>query len=413
MRSAEIKESLLMAMGAIAAHKLRSALTLLGILVGVFSIIVVMTAMRVMQSNIEQELGRLGTHTFVIQKWPALFFGGRDGWEKYWRRKAITRQQVEALEERTTLPLSIGVQTGLWRGAVKTTTAETEGNVGLYAVTPPAFEALNWTIESGRPIMSADVDSARNVCVLGASVVKKLFPHSSPLGTKVKYDGINYSVVGIIEPRGTTMGGDQDNFIVVPLSTGLNRFAGRWTTLGILVRARSQELFEDTIEQTRGALRTIRKVPPGEEDDFELFTSDSLITQFRSVTFAARMGAAVISSIALLAAGIGIMNIMLVSVTERTREIGIRRAVGAKKRTIMTQFIMEAVILCQVGGIVGVILGIIAGNAAAYFLKLPPAVPLDWAVLGMVICSAVGIIFGTYPALKAANLDPIESLRYE
>src|SRR5688500_17092943 len=186
---------------------------------------------------------------------------------------------------------------------------------------------MNWTIESDRAIMEPDVDSARNVCVLGARVVKKLFPHNSPLGTKVKFDGINYSVVGVVEPRGTTLGGDQDSFIIEPLSTGLNRFAGRWTSLAILVRAPSQDLFEDTIEQTRGALRTIRKVPPGEDDDFELFTSDSLITQFRSVTFAARLGAAVISSIALLAAGIGIMNIMLVSVTERTREIGIRRAI--------------------------------------------------------------------------------------
>src|SRR5213079_1911245 len=169
----------------------------------------------------------------------------------------------------------------------------------------------------------------------------------------------------------------------------------------------------DTKEQVRGILRAVRKVPPGEADDFELFSNDSLITQFRSITRAARIGAAVVSSIALLAAGVGIMNIMLVSVTERTREIGIRRAIGAKRRNIMTQFILEAIVLCEVGGVIGVILGVSGGNVAAIFLKVPPVVPVDWVVFGLLICSIVGIVFGTYPAFKAANLDPIESLRYE
>jgi putative ABC transport system permease protein len=413
MRVAEIKESFLMAIGAIAAHKLRSTLTLLGVLVGVFSIIVVMTAMRVMQSNIENELGQLGTHTFSIQKYPPIFVGGREGWEKIWRRKNISWQQARTLKDKTSLALTLGVQGYVGRDSVKIAAVETNPDVVMIGSTPEAFEARNWIIDTGRAIMNSDVDSARNVCVLGSSVVKKLFPHSSPIGQKVKFRGINYSVVGSVEARGRTLGGDQDNFIVVPLSTALNRFGSHWRSLEILIRAPNAALFEDTIEQARGALRTIRKVPPGADDDFELFTNDSLIGQFREITFAARIGAGIISGIALLAAGIGIMNIMLVSVTERTREIGIRRAVGAKKRTIMIQFILEAIVLCQIGGIVGVILGIAGGNATAFFLKLPPAIPLDWAVLGLVICSIVGVIFGTYPAVKAANLDPIDSLRYE
>ena len=167
------------------------------------------------------------------------------------------------------------------------------------------------------------------------------------------------------------------------------------------------------MEQVRGILRTARKVPPGEDDDFELFSNDSLIEQFNSFTRAVRVGVAVVSSIALLAAGIGIMNIMLVSVTERTREIGVRRAIGAKKRNIMAQFIMEAVVLCEVGGVIGVGLGILGGNSVAWMMKVPPVIPFDWIVLGLGICSVVGVIFGTYPAWKAANLDPIESLRYE
>jgi len=149
------------------------------------------------------------------------------------------------------------------------------------------------------------------------------------------------------------------------------------------------------------------------EDDFEIFSNDSLINQFKNFTLTVRAGVAVVSSIALLAAGIGIMNIMLVSVTERTREIGIRRAVGAKKRNVMTQFIMEAVVICEVGGVIGVLLGIAGGNCAAYFLKTTPVIPMDWVLFGLLVCSFVGIVFGTYPAYKAANLDPIESLRYE
>jgi putative ABC transport system permease protein len=163
----------------------------------------------------------------------------------------------------------------------------------------------------------------------------------------------------------------------------------------------------------RGILRVIRKVEPGEKDDFDIYSNDSMIAQFESFTAAVRWGVLAVSAVALLAAGIGIMNIMLVSVTERTREIGIRRAVGAKKRSIMTQFIMEAIVICEVGGAAGVALGILGGNATAYFLKLRPVVPLDWVIIGLVICSIVGVIFGTYPAYKAANLDPIDSLRYE
>jgi putative ABC transport system permease protein len=249
--------------------------------------------------------------------------------------------------------------------------------------------------------------------VLGAGLAKSLFPFGSAMGERVKFDGINYSVVGVLEKRGSALGGDQDNFAVIPLTSGLNRYGRTWRSLSLLVQARDQSSYEDTVEQVRGILRTIRKVEPGKEDDFEIFSNDSLISQFNTFTQTVRYGVAAVSSIALIAAGIGIMNIMLVSVTERTREIGIRRAVGAKKRNIMTQFIMEAVVLCEVGGIMGVGLGVLGGNAMAFFLKMPPVLPVDWAVLGLLICSVVGIIFGTYPAYKAANLDPVESLRYE
>jgi putative ABC transport system permease protein len=410
---AELRESFLMAVNALVGHKLRSALTLLGVTVGVFSIIVVMTAMRVLQSNIETEIGQLGARTFSVQKFPAIFIGGHESWERYWRRKNITWQQIQTLREKATLAQSVAVETYFGRDPVNSRFADLDVEVPMLGVSPESFGAKNWNIQRGRAILSSDLDSARSVCVLGHTLATNLFPHSSPLGERVKFRGINYSVVGVLEAKGQALGGDQDTFLAVPITTGLNRYGVHWRSLTILVEAQNEKLLDDTMEQVRGILRAIRKVPPQEEDDFEVFTSDSLIEQFRSMTFAVRVGAAIISSIALLAAGIGIMNIMLVSVTERTREIGIRRAVGAKKRNILTQFLSEAVILCQFGGVLGAALGIITGNIAAFVFEVPPVFPFDWAMFAMLICTAVGLVFGTYPAIKAANMDPVESLRYE
>jgi putative ABC transport system permease protein len=411
--TAELRESFFMAMSALASHKLRSALTLLGVLVGVFSIIVVMTAMRVMQRNIEGELGRFGTQTFVIQKWPGVYFGGPEGFEKFWRRRNITYAQGQQLQERATLAASVGMETQLRSDEASSRFAKTAPDVQLLGETPGSFPAKNWSLQAGRALAESDVEGARDVCVLGHSLARTLYPFGSPLGDRIKFAGINYTVIGVLEPKGAMQGGDQDNFAIIPMSAGLNRYGRAWRSLTILVRARDAASYDDTVEQARGILRAIRKVPPGQDDDFEIFSSDSMIAQFNSFTRMVRLGIAAVSSIALLAAGIGIMNIMLVSVTERTREIGIRRAVGAKKRNIMAQFIMEAVMLCEVGGAVGVLLGIGGGNVAAFLLKAPFVVPLDWVGLGLLTCSVVGIIFGTYPAYKAANLDPIESLRYE
>jgi len=410
---AEARESFSMAMSALAAHTLRSALTLLGVLVGVFSIIVVMTAMRVMESSIERQLSSLGSQTFMIRKWPGTYFGMSSGdFEKYWRRKNVTMEQGKRLQDKATLPASIGMETSFWSGQIQTRYKSSAPNVQLYGETPGSFPAHNWNLAEGRLLVDADVDSARNVCVLGSGLATNIFPNSSAVGEQVKIDGINYTVIGVLESRGSALGSDQDNFAVVPITTGMNRY-GRWRSLNLLVQARDAASYDATLEEARGAMRVIRKVRPGQEEDFEIASNDSMIEQFNSFTRDVRIGVAVVSSIALLAAGIGIMNIMLVSVTERTREIGIRRAIGAKKRNILVQFIIEAVVLCEVGGALGVLLGILGGNVLALVLKLPPVIPVDWVVIGLAICSVVGIVFGTYPAWKAANLDPIESLRYE
>jgi putative ABC transport system permease protein len=410
----EARESCWMAMSAIAAHKLRSALTLLGVLVGVFSIIVVMTAMRVLQSNIERQLTMLGSDTFMVRKWPGTFIGVSPGdYEKYWRRKNVTISDGKRLMDKISVPANIGIEATFWSGEIDTRYKTSAPTVRLYGETPGSFPAHNWNLDEGRLLMGADVDSLRHVCVLGYGLATNIFPNSSPLGEAVKIDGIQYTVVGKLESKGGAMGGDQDNFVVVPITTCLNRYGRWWRSLNILVQAPSRESYDSTVEEVRGVMRIIRKVPPGKDDDFEIASNNSMIEQFKKFTSTVRIGVMLVSGIALLAAGVGIMNIMLVSVTERTREIGIRRAIGAKKRNIMVQFIVEAIVLCEVGGAFGVVLGILGGNVLALVLKLPPAIPVDWVILGLVICSVVGIVFGTYPAWKAANLDPIESLRYE
>ena len=410
---AEAKESFSMAMGALTAHKLRSCLTLLGVLVGVFSIILVMTAMRALQANIETELSQMGSYTFAVRKFPGVYFGGPDGFEKFWRRKNITMDHCKRVMERATLAQSVGIEVYLWSGEATSRFAKTPPNVVLRGGSPGIFPARNLNLFEGRSFNDGDVESARDVCVLGYSLSKILFPFGSALGEQVKFAGLRYTVVGVLEKKGSALGGDQDNFAFIPVTAGLNRYGRYNNSLALLVQAQSQETFDDTVEQVRGILRAVRKVPPGKDDDFEIFSNDSLISQFKSFTLTVRAGVAVVSSIALIAAGIGIMNIMLVSVTERTREIGIRRAVGAKKRNIMLQFILEAVVLCEIGGLAGVVLGLVCGNVGARLMEVSPVIPVDWVILGLLICSVVGVVFGTYPAVKAANLDPIESLRYE
>jgi putative ABC transport system permease protein len=407
----EARESFFMAMSALIAHKLRAALTLLGVIVGVFSIIVAMTAMRVLQNKIESDLSGLGAHTFMVNRWPSVSFEGPKGWEKYRRRKPLTLQLEDLLRQRATLAAAVGAEDGFGSGEVTSEFDKTDPNIQMLGVTPEVFACRNWVVEEGRGFLQGDMEAGRYVCVIGHKLANKLFPHSSALDQKIKFNGIGFSVVGVMESGG--MGSqEQDNLFVVPITNLIGPHDSR-RDLQIYVQARDQASYDDTVEQVRGVLRTLRRVSPAQPDDFEIASNDSVIDIFRKMTLAIRLGVAVVSSIALLAAGIGIMNIMLVSVTERTREIGVRRAIGAKKRNIMAQFILEAIVLCEVGGVIGVVLGILGGNATALYLKLLPVVPVDWIIIGLAICSIVGIVFGTYPAWKAANLDPIESLRYE
>ena len=273
---AELRESFRMAMSAVAAHKLRSALTLLGVLVGVFSIIVVMTAMRVMQSFVESELSQLGDQTFMVRKFPTILFNQPEGLEKIRRRKNITLQEGRRLLESVTLARAVGVESYFWAGQIQTRYKRTAPDVRLYGETPGSFPARNWIVQDGRGIADADVEGARDVCVLGNSLARTIFPVGSAVGERVKIDGLNYTVVGVLQPKGGSLGGDQDKFAVIPLTTGLNRFGYIWRSLTILVQARDRASYDACVEEVRGILRVIRKVPPGEPDSFDIASNDSL-----------------------------------------------------------------------------------------------------------------------------------------
>ena len=412
---ANFRESLTMAFTAIRANKLRSILTLLGIVVGVFSIISVMTAMAVLRNSIEEGITQLGANTFQLQKFPPGGPGGGDHQRHRFRnRKNITIEQAQAVKDNLTLAEAVGLE--VWRpGRILFWNGQkTNPNVTLFGENPEGLVTNDWVVETGRGITPQDIDFARNVIIIGLKVREKLFPPQlDPIGERIRIDGRVYEVVGVFAKKGSALGGDNDNFVVVPLSTYFQQYGRTASSVNIMVKAKSRDVVEDAIEQARSILRTARNVPPGEEDDFGYFSNDSAIRQFNEFTEYLRLGVAVVSSIALLAAGIGIMNIMLVSVTERTREIGIRKAVGAQKRDVLRQFLIEAVILCQAGGLLGILVGILVGNVVSVLLEVPPVIPWDWVGYGVLFCTAVGLVFGVYPAWKAANLDPIEALRYE
>ncbi|MBS3944332.1 MAG: FtsX-like permease family protein, partial [Melioribacter sp.] len=221
-----------------------------------------------------------------------------------------------------------------------------------------------------------------------------------------------YEIIGVFAKRGSVLGQSQDNFICVPLSVFEKHFGSDRSAV-FFIMSKDKQLINDTMDEVIGALRKIRKVEAGQENDFEIITNEQLIEQFNDITKYFKLGAGVVAFIALLAAGIGIMNIMLVSVTERTKEIGVRKAIGAKRQNILAQFIIEAVTLSWFGGLIGIFLGVLGGNLVAITLGVSIVLPVEWIVIGLLVTSFVGIVFGVYPAYKAANLDPIEALRYE
>src|SRR5689334_1641344 len=270
-----------------------------------------------------------------------------------------------------------------------------------------------FTLAYGRNLNDEDVALARAVAVVGKNIEQRLFPHETPIGKVIRMTGHTYTVVGVLAEKGTSFGESQDDFFIMPITRFFESYGSVNRSVNIATQPFSTELYNRTLDKASSAMRVARGLRADQENDFEIYTNDSLKGAFLNIAGVVSIGAFVISFIALVAAGIGIMNIMLVSVTERTKEIGVRKSIGARSRDILRQFLTEAVFISEAGGIFGIILGVLAGDALAALLKVDLIFPYGWAIAGLIVCSAIGIGFGFYPAYRAAALDPIEALRYE
>jgi len=413
-------DTFIMSLQAIRANKLRSSLTLVGIVLGVASIIAVMTGISVIQETMEKEMSVLGTQTFQVQKWPAGFSSDEER-RKAMRRAPVTLSDAQAIRDHVENVDIVGAE--IWEFGFKAEYRgeETNDNISIVGGTPEYPQNNTHFIAYGRNISQMDVRTGRRVAVIGHAIAQKLYPFVDPVGREIRIDGREYAVIGVFDEKKSAFGSQYDNYILTPVSTftniyGMTNRDGFERSVNITVHAKSPEVVDDAIAETRDVLRRVRGVPRGEDDDFDYFNSQGMINQFNQMTMGVKIGAFVIGIIALLVAGIGIMNIMLVSVTERTKEIGIRKSLGAKPKVILRQFLLEAIVLCNFGGVIGVLLGFGFGNMMVKLGMSPTfetVVPVNWAIIGLLFCTIVGVAFGMLPAIKASRLHPIDALRYE
>ncbi len=405
-----IAEIFRLAFTSLTSNKLRSSLTILGIAVGVFSVIGVMTFINGMRGSIETGLNVLGANSFQISKFPAISFSD---WNRFRNRRDVTYAVANRFKDlmgdsaKVNLQLNRGGQTVIFRDR------RTNPNVRLAGTDENYVTAFNFEIVAGRNLGPDDVEYGRPVCLLGSDVNAKIFTDETAIGKLVRINGQNYTIVGVLAPKGSAFGGNPDNLVVTPISRFLAVYGRSGRSINMNVQALSQADLAATQEKAVGMMRLVRGLHPEDLNDFEIFSNESLIEAFNKIADVVAAGALIISAIALLASGVGVMNIMLVSVTERTKEIGIRKSIGAKKKSIMLQFLSEAVALSLIGGVAGVAVGVGGGNAAAFFMNTAITFPWLWAGIGLGVCGGIGVIFGLYPAWKAASLDPIEALRYE
>jgi len=406
-----------MAFAAIVRNKLRSILTLVGIVAGVASIIAVMTAISVVQKTMEKEMSVLGAQVFQVQKWPAGFNSDEER-RRAMGRPPITVDNADQIRKQVSNIDLVGAEIWDFGHAVEFHGESTNARSSLVGGTPEYSANNTHYVGQGRNISQTDVRNHHKVVVIGFEIGQELFPFIDPIGRKVRIDGRKYRVIGVFDPKNSAFGGGFDQYILIPVTTFLDIYGmvspnGFERSVNITVRAKTPELAPEALEETRQLMRRERGLKANEEDNFDFFSSESLITEFNEMTQGVKLAAFVIGIIALVVAGIGIMNIMLVSVTERTREIGIRKSLGAKPRSILLQFLLEAIILCNIGGVVGVMVGFGLGNVVTLFAPFDVNVPLEWAVIGLVFCSVVGIVFGMLPAIRASKLSPVDALSYE
>lgn len=405
-------ESISQALESVKANKLRAGLTLLSISIGVFAIIFAGGVINSIDNTVTGEMSAMGENSFMIKRMPSIQMGGPT-WFKYSKRKIINSKQLRELKKSVNSTPFISGEISDVGYVIKTPNFETDPDVTVIGGDELYFNLNNLDISEGRAITELDVYSTRNVAVIGKDIIVKIFPNTNPIGKKVTLQGQKYEVVGIIKERGAMLGRSQDNLMIIPLTSYMKYHSSLWESISIKVKAIDRLSLPYTIDEVVGSLRSIRNQKPWQENTFEVETNESITEQFSVFTTTLSYFGIFAGGFALLAAGIGIMNIMLVTVKERTREIGIRKAVGAKKSWILSQFIIETITLCQIGGAIGIVLGVIASFAVSMIIGLEIQLPFDWIFISILICTILGLVFGAFPAYKAANLDPIESLRYE
>jgi putative ABC transport system permease protein len=408
------REIVAMSLSSLGANKLRSGLTMFGITIGVFSVISVMTAIGALQSSIEGGLSFLGSNIFQFAKYPFNVSAGGRMQKKYENRHNITyRQALRYYELMEGEAREICLKSFDFNGQAVYNGIKTTASLNVAGSNKSFLTANAHTLAYGRNLTDEDVEFSRRVVVIGKTIEKRLFPHESPVGKVIRISGHAYTVIGGLEAKGTAFGQSQDDICIIPITRFFENYGESNRTVNIATQSFTQDNYNQTLDRAIGAMRIARGLRAEEENDFELYSNDSLKGAFQSVAGVVRIGAFVISLIALLAAGIGIMNIMLVSVTERTKEIGVRKSIGARSRDILRQFLAEAVFISEAGGILGIVLGVVGGDLLAIWLKADLIFPIGWAIAGLLVCSAIGIGFGFYPAYRAAALDPIEALRFE
>ncbi len=407
-----IRETVMQAATSLAANKLRSALTTLGVAVGVFSIIAVMTALDAVDRSIASGLSSLGANTFQIQKNPATVFGGGHSRNLYANRKDITWQEAQLFKKYMgESARNIGFIITSQAAQASYGNENTNPDVTLTGGDESFAPANGLDVISGRNLNDSDLRYASDTAVLGSDIADYLFRQGeNPVGKQIRVNAKVYTVIGVFSKKGAAFGQSQDNFVLIPITRYLDE-VNETSSISITVEATSQKVYKQTIDRAIGAMRLARGLTVNKANDFEIRTNESLVESFRDIQRIVGTGAFIISFMALLTAGVGIMNIMLVSVTERTREIGFRMSVGAPRRTILEQFLLEALLLSLGGGALGIVAGAGAGNLVALQFNLPVILPWVWIVVSLLVCSVIGISFGLFPAWKASRLDPVTALR--
>jgi putative ABC transport system permease protein len=414
-------ENVRFALLAVRTHKLRATLTVLGIVVGVATVIAMVSIVTGFNNNMVRNFQSFGASLVMFQKYEPRFGPGGPTPEGERRRKELTLEDAAALHSIPEMR-AVSPQRYLWNNSdyhLKHRDFEAR-SPRVFGVMEEYPTATNRIIVTGRFITTTEIEHAADVMVIGEDIHEKLFPREDPIGKRVTLGHDGYTVVGVFEKKGKMFGDSQDNFVVIPLTTFDRRFP--WVKFGvsdgdalrIATVPYTPEQVPVIIDKARTILRARRHVPFDKPDDFGIVTPDKMIESFQGITRGITLAMVFIAFVSLLIGGVGVMNIMLVSVTERTREIGIRKAVGAFRRDIVLQFLTEATTLSLLGGAIGVVVGIaVPAGVKKIFDALPAETPVWAIVVGLVVSISVGIFFGLYPAVKASRLDPIEALRYE